>query len=182
MNGPSFDDFARRAIVAIPRRPILRALGAAAVTAMLARFASLEAAAACGKVGTKCRRSRECCRGGVCRHGRCRCRDGFTNCDGRCRCGTCDTTCERGDICLAGRCSHAPGGTACAAGGCGSTPVFNATAGQNIQFCSVIVLDACNNAQSCADHTDCPANALCALAGCGPGQNENRCLSLCGIE
>ena len=71
-------------------------------------------AAACGRVGADCDRDRDCCDGAECERGNCRCREGLSNCDGRCRdlkrddddCGRCGNRCRDDERCDLGRCRN----------------------------------------------------------------------------
>jgi hypothetical protein len=85
----------------LSRSRVLRMLAATALGTALGGgvLFGREAQAACRRVGQGCRTSRDCCRGARCtRRGVCVCREGRTNCGGRCpdlqtsrnHCGTCN--------------------------------------------------------------------------------------------
>lgn len=69
----------------------LRLLGGAFAGA-LGLIGSKEAAAACQRPRQRCERDGDCCRGAVCRAGRCRCRGGFVERGDRCVIATPDQT------------------------------------------------------------------------------------------
>jgi hypothetical protein len=81
-----------------------------------------DAAADCKKVGQGCDRSDDCCKDAKCRRGECKCKNGFTDCSGRCKnlnnnenhCGGCDDACPRPPAtpnphtCCSGTCRNLP--------------------------------------------------------------------------
>jgi hypothetical protein len=132
-NQERFDEVAHNlATGRISRGRALRVLAATALGAVLGGTGTLAGAgpaeAACARVGRRCRKSRDCCSGARCtRSGVCVCREGYTNCDGRCRnlqtstnhCGTCSNACLSNEVCQSGDCcrpSFTPCTDVCAAG------------------------------------------------------------------
>jgi hypothetical protein len=120
MDAIRFDALARSLVVAGSRRSLLAA-ASGVCAAFLARFSD-EAAAGCKKVGKKCGK-KKCCAGARCSHGRCRCKKGWSECngDGLClnlandaiHCGACGQTCITG-CCAGGACRTPCGGDCCA--------------------------------------------------------------------
>lgn len=118
----AFDALTRAIAMPRSRRPLLGAGVGGAFSALLTRFAP-ETAAGCKKAGAKCKKNGNCCAGGRCRHGRCRCKQGWSECgqDGLCHnlssdainCGACGQLCLTG-CCVAGVCDVPCGDDCCA--------------------------------------------------------------------
>ena len=81
-------------------------------------------AAACGKVGKKCDKNKDCCHGATCKGKHCACKGTLAACDGRCvdidsddaHCGGCGNACGAGRACCAGGCVD----TSTSDGNCGA--------------------------------------------------------------
>jgi hypothetical protein len=119
MDGQCFDALAKQFATGLPRRAVLRALGAAAVGLLAATRPGR--VAACGAVGDGCGSSADCCAPGVCCNGQCvpactatnQCHDAVLD-PGTCGCTqvpkpentACDdgNACTRDDVCIQGVC------------------------------------------------------------------------------
>ena len=108
MDATHFDAMTRALVAPRSRRRVLVAAVGAALGGLLGAAGLKEAAAACREVGEKCAADGDCCAGARCNgKGRCVCKAGRTNCDGRCRdlvtdeqnCGACGQTIPAGKIC-----------------------------------------------------------------------------------
>jgi len=168
MDQRPIDHFARLLAGGVDRRRLIGSL--AALLAGLSRPPA--ALAACKKVGRKCDKNQDCCDHADCKGGKCKCRKGYKECQGRCydldkdekHCGTCTTKCAVGETCRDGRCDPAqlpppPGpcqpdcaGTTCGDDGCGGS------------------CGACGGGETCDGGTcvavSCPADAaVCPFDG-----------------
>ncbi len=109
MDGARFDAFTRA--FTISRRTTGKTLLGAGLGLLLASR-NRDAAADCKQVGQGCNRSGDCCKGAKCRGGDCECKNGFTECSGRCKnlntnenhCGGCDDPCLPEFTCCSGSC------------------------------------------------------------------------------
>jgi hypothetical protein len=125
MDGPRFDTLART-LAASHRTSRKTLLGAG--LALLLAGRGREAAADCKKVGQGCDRDNDCCKGAECNGGDCECKNGFTDCSGRCKnldnneshCGACDNACGRGGTCCSGDCAGDFQSDPNHCGGCGN--------------------------------------------------------------
>lgn len=112
MDGVRIDALARLFAAGFPRRQVVSGLVAGIVTPLFARSGHV-GAAACKKTGKPCDRNRDCCAHAHCPGNKCRCKSGFTDCDGKCfklendekHCGACDTKCGATARCCAGNCA-----------------------------------------------------------------------------
>ncbi len=119
MDDARFDAFTRA--FTISRRTTGKTLLGAGLGLLLAGRRR-DAAADCKKVGQGCDRSDDCCKDAKCRRGECKCKNGFTDCSGRCKnlnnnenhCGGCDDACPRPPTtpnphtCCSGTCRNLP--------------------------------------------------------------------------
>ena len=123
MDDRAFDALTRSLAQPAARRGALKALLGGAVFATLTALGAEEAAARCGRVGQKCDGNRDCCQHAECSRRKvrtCVCKNGFTNCGGRCRdlntsrqhCGTCNNPCLSNEICQSKDCCR-PSFTPC---------------------------------------------------------------------
>jgi hypothetical protein len=104
----------------ISRRRMLKMLAATVVGGGGLLLSANPAQARCQRVGRRCGGGRRCCSGARCAGGRCVCKEGFTNCGGRCRdlnnsrnhCGTCFNECLSNEVCQSGDCCR-PSFTLC---------------------------------------------------------------------
>jgi hypothetical protein len=160
MDASRFDALVRGLAFPGPRRAVL-AVATGAFTALLTRYSS-EVAAGCKKVGKKCKKNGNCCAGARCRHGRCRCKKGFVQCnaDGLCRnlasdaahCGACNQACATG-CCAGGVCREMCGDDCCAE--CfGEAPGEKGPIIDDTEFC-------CPESLLCRRGTSDPADDLC---------------------
>ena len=161
--------------------------------------------ARCQPLGDFCSSGRECCGNAACVGvialglGRCRCRDGETECNGACRnlssdpfaCGTCLNQCRLGtEACLDGRCCTDVGQTCpgecsanqrcpgcchgfCHSSGLGRGRLFCGCPPENPRPCG----DACLPAGQCCTDADCGEGLTCSpesreCVGCPPGQRD----------
>jgi hypothetical protein len=158
---------ARALVGASTRRTLSARLGTTAL-GLLAGVAGGRAAAlaGCGRVLARCRSSADCCKGGRCRGGQCKCKAGLADCAVRCRnlrtaagdCGGCGTACRPDQICVEGACV-CPGNQVECADRCRDTPVDPGHCGGCDQ--------ACRPDQVCRD----------GACGCPTGKTE--CAGLC---
>lgn len=105
------DGIARGLAGRLPRRPLI---GGAAAALLGLRHGPRPAAAACQELGRPCETNGECCRGARCRGGECRCKQGWTDCDGsgacvrlardEANCGRCGRRCLAIHTCCGGGC------------------------------------------------------------------------------
>ncbi|HEU5431595.1 MAG TPA: hypothetical protein VFU81_08030 [Thermomicrobiales bacterium] len=108
MDGETIDSLARRLARGVGRRRV--AIGI--VGALTGALVGSNAAAACKHVGKKCDKSNDCCKGAKCAHHKCACKDGRTDCDGKCfdletdakHCAKCDNACAADRTCCSGTC------------------------------------------------------------------------------
>lgn len=198
MDDRRFDELART-LVAGPasRRWMLRLLGGGALGGFITTLRTENAAAACGKVGDRCKRRRDCCSGAICEQKKCACPDTATDCNGRCisdftnnrrHCGGCNQRCAEGVSCKEGRClaPTCPKGTG--ANPCGgelSTTFCSATdycfcvrRAEGGRRCSANF--NCVNDPTCTTDPDCAAGQFCAvIEGCCDGGTVRRCVNPC---
>ena len=114
-----FDNLAREVASGLrSRRGLAKLLAGGMLAGLVGSGGAAETVAACRKIGTTCRRARQCC--GivgtvVCKRGRCRCAGSqFKDCDGdgRCEdlafddnhCGACNTACPANETCFGSCC------------------------------------------------------------------------------
>lgn len=147
MDGKRFDEFARELAGGVSRRRLLRSLAGGAAAMVVGSRLAASAEAACTPPGPRnfCNVDSDCCSGGVCRLGACRCGSGFKqcgdrcvtistqcgicpaghqHCNGQCRnvqsdrfnCGSCNRPCAANQICSSGHCC--PKGTVFCNGTC----------------------------------------------------------------
>ena len=120
MEGECFDAVAKNLTRTGDRRRVLRLLASGALAAAAARLGFEEAAAGCKLVGERCAERDDCCSNSRCKNKTCVCKQGFTNCAGRCRdlnnsrtsCGTCGVRCQSNEVCQSGDCCR-PSFTLC---------------------------------------------------------------------
>jgi DNA-binding beta-propeller fold protein YncE len=110
MNEQRFDGIARILGTHAGRRAL-----AGGLASLLAGLTIPQSALACKKVGKKCDKSKDCCDGATCKggkHGKCKCKSGFTTCNTKCydldrdedHCGGCGNACQPDEFCEAGTC------------------------------------------------------------------------------
>lgn len=109
MDERRFDALVRRLGAPGSRRVVL-----AGLAAQLGLGLAPKAAAGCARVGKKCQKSGDCCKGASCKRKKCVCKTGFEDCngDGRCEnlqtdpdnCGACDRPCGAVLTCCSGEC------------------------------------------------------------------------------
>ncbi|MBA2518588.1 MAG: hypothetical protein H0V24_02895 [Chloroflexia bacterium] len=110
MDGERIDGLARLLAVGLPRRRLVAGLIAGMLTPAALRPPTV--AAACKKVGKSCDKNKDCCDHAECPASKCRCKEGFKNCDGKCfnldndekHCGRCDFVCRTNENCCDGDC------------------------------------------------------------------------------
>jgi hypothetical protein len=121
MDGPQFDDFARKLTGLASRRRVLGGLLGVAAGAMVAGEAGAQVRrATCRSASTGCTRNAQCC-SGLCatsrslprnRRNRCVCPSDLATCGGGCvdlatdesHCGACGEACDTGAMCISGVC------------------------------------------------------------------------------
>ncbi|HEU5431594.1 MAG TPA: hypothetical protein VFU81_08025 [Thermomicrobiales bacterium] len=148
------DTLTRSQAAGVLRRQILAGLVSGLPAALLG--GRRDAAAACKRVGKKCKKNKDCCNGAKCKGGNCKCKAGRAACGGTCvrldaderHCGGCGVACGAGETCCSsvcadveadngdcGSCGHACAETEeCVAGICG--PPANACP-VDAAFCSL---------------------------------------------
>ena len=110
MDASRFDTVVKE--ISASRRITFKAILFGAAAALVSLRNGDQAAAGCKKVGKKCDKSNDCCDGAKCkggRNGKCRCKNGFDDCDGdkRCEslaadpanCGACGVICAANSAC-----------------------------------------------------------------------------------
>jgi hypothetical protein len=193
-----FDDLTRDlATNPASRRGMLRLLAGGTLAGLFAAQRTEEAAAACGKVGDKCRRRRDCCSGAICGEDKkCACPVTSTDCNGRCisdfmsnprHCGNCNRRCAEGVSCTDGRCLALTCPKGSVVPPCGQQPptmchatefCFCVRRAEGGRACSANFLCA---DPSCSTDADCEGETFCAeIEGCCNEATIRRCVKPCG--
>ncbi len=168
MDASRFDTVVKE--ISASRRYTFKAILSGAVAALVSLQHSDQAAANCKKVGRKCERNNDCCNGATCKggqNGKCRCKNGFDDCDGD---GRCESLAD--DPANCGACGVICGAnTSC----CDSVCIDIQSDPANCGACAA----ACNSGEACAAGTciTClPSAPLCGARCCAV---DSCCLGIC---
>jgi len=198
MDGTRFDGIARLLAAGVDRRRL--AAGLAALAGVGAPAAAL---AGCKKVGKTCEKSKDCCAGARCKNGKCKCKNSYKECQGKCydldkdekHCGSCRTKCGAGETCRNGTClgeGNCPAGADSCSGGpavsCGGSPTCGCV--QSVEGetrCGDFETSGSGICGTCTSSADCEEalgpGAFCSTTDPGPGccatGEGNRCLLPC---
>ncbi|MBA2518582.1 MAG: hypothetical protein H0V24_02865 [Chloroflexia bacterium] len=201
MDRPRMDALARALAKGSPRRRLVAAL-ATTLPAWALGVRPDHALAGCKKAGRSCDRNSDCCDHAKCKNLNCRCKDDFSNCDGKCKkldndekhCGRCDNRCRTGEHCCDGDCTDRDTderncgscgrgcdeqeecvGGACVLPANGCPPGFDGCAGDGQNFCGAT--DDCRCQQSVEGATVC-IDPLTPDLTCGQCTTNDDCATI----
>ncbi len=167
MTERSIDQLARTLATGHPRRRLIAGLIAGVIVPPVVQPAAITLAA-CKKVGQNCDKNKDCCDHARCNGTKCRCKDDFSNCDGKCKkldtdekhCGDGDNRCPAGERCCDGDCVDLDQSDAhCGACGAACDETEECVGG----VCVVPTGGCAPGADSCAtsEDFDCGSSANC---------------------